>query len=218
MAAVEEILQHPEKVKVNKARHLTEQKRMVHQHLLERQQARFEFFEPLALVRPPLFDAAAAEFAFLKAEILQLISRAAVFLVVDIVQAKRGAFHVVFNEAPLNALHTLDLSGEQPETEFRIQIFGDDLCLFAQLKYIGPAIHEQGHAVIALAGEFPDEGAVLRGDIDDFERRSRIFQNASLNQAVRTPRKLNQFNHVNYCLTKFTLVLRCKRDKRKRKK
>jgi hypothetical protein len=44
--------------------------------------------------------------------------------------------------------------------------------------------------------QFPDQRAVLIGDVRDFERRPGKFQNAPLDDAERTPRKLNQFDHV----------------------
>ena len=215
MAAVEEVLQHPEKVEINEARRFAEQERVVHQHLLEGHQHHIEFFQPLTLVSAPLIEATATELAFLEAEILQLIGGADEFLIMNIVQAKSRAFHVVLNEVPLNALHAFKFCRKETEAEFRVEVFADDLRIFVEFKHIGSAIHEQRDTVITLAGEFPDKRAVLRGDIDDLKRGSRVFQNATLNEAEWTPRKLNQFNHVIFCLTKSTLVLSCKRAKRK---
>ena len=85
MAAVEEVLQHPKKVKINKARHLAEQKGVMHQHLLEWQQAGLKFLQPLTPFGAPLVEAAFAELAFFETEILQLIGRADEFLVVNVV-------------------------------------------------------------------------------------------------------------------------------------
>ena len=60
----------------------------------------------------------------------------------------------------------------------------------------GFAVPDDRHAVVALLGQSPDQRAVLIGNIGDFERRPGKFQDAPLDDAERTPRKLNQFNHV----------------------
>src|SRR4051812_41269220 len=112
MAAIEKVPQHAEKVKVNKAWRLAEQEGIVHQHFLERQQVGLDFLQPTALARAPLIDATAAEFALLEAEILQLIRRANVFLVINIIEPKRCTFDVVLNEAPQNALDAFEFGGE----------------------------------------------------------------------------------------------------------
>jgi hypothetical protein len=168
----------------------------MHEHFLEGHEAVVELLQPIATLCAPLVDATAAEFAFLEAEILQLIGRPHVFPVINIVQAERRSFDFAFNETPKNTLNAFEFGGEQAEAKFGIEVFGDDLGVLADFEDIRFAIHEGGYAVIALAGQFPDERAILRGDIDDFERRSRVFQNATLSDAERTPRKLNQFNHV----------------------
>ncbi len=55
---------------------------------------------------------------------------------------------------------------------------------------------DDGHAVVALLRQFPDERTVLIRDVDDFETGSGKFQDAALDNAIRAPRKLNQLNHV----------------------
>ena len=46
MAGVEEIFQHPEQVEIHKARLLAEQKGIVREHFLERQQLLLQLREP----------------------------------------------------------------------------------------------------------------------------------------------------------------------------
>src|SRR6185437_9947068 len=175
MAAKKKVLQHSEKVKVHKTRYFTEQKRAMHQHLLERHEAIVKLPQPVALVGAPLLDAAPAEFALLEPDVLQLVSRADVFLVKNVVQTESRSFDIILNVPPENALHAFQLSRKKSQPQLRVQVLGNHLRLVAHLENVGAAVHDHWYAVIALTGEFPDECAVLRGDVDDFERRSRIL-------------------------------------------
>ena len=64
------------------------------------------------------------------------------------------------------------------------------------LEHHGFAVPDDGHAVVALAGQPPDQRAVAVGDVDDSEAGAGVLQNAPLHDAERTPGKLNEFNHV----------------------
>ena len=136
VAAEEKVLQHPEKVKVNKARRLAEQEGIVHQHFLERQQAVFEFFQPTAPLRAPLLDAAAAKFALFETQILQLVARRHVFLVINIIQPEGRPFDLVFNKAPKNALDAFQFGREQAQAKFGVEILSDDLRIFADFENV----------------------------------------------------------------------------------
>lgn len=216
VAGIEKVFEHPKQVEIHKARLIAQQEGPVHQHLLEGQEALGQFFEPAFLLRAPLVNAATTELAFFEPQILQVLRCRQMLLVIDIIQPERRALDFVFNAAPENGLHTFQVGGKQPEVKFLIQIFGDDLRIFADFKHDGFAIANDRHTVVALFGELPDEGTFLGRDIDDFEADFGKFQKAPLHQAKGTPGKLNQFNHVKKSVvtTEPTLGPRLRADKR----
>ena len=166
------------------------------QHHLEGQQRSAQLFEQGRLLAAPLVQAAAPELAFLVPQEGQLLGRRHELLPVNVVEPEAGAFDLVFDVAPEDGVHALQCLGEQAELEFGVEIFGDDLRIVVDFKDDGPAVPDDGHAVIALPGQSPDQGAVGRGNVGDFEGGAGKFQNAALDDAERTPRKLNQFNHL----------------------
>ena len=58
------------------------------------------------------------------------------------------------------------------------------------------SIANNGHAVIAFAGQPPDQRAIAIGNIGDFEAVAGKFENPPLHNAERAPGKLNQLNHA----------------------
>jgi len=152
--------------------------------------------EPDLLVPAPLVQAAAAKFAFLEPEKIELFRRRHNFLPVNVVEPERHALDFIFDAAPEDGLDVAPFVGEQAEFEFLVEIFGHDLGIVADFENDVFVILDDGNAVITLFGQFPNERAVLRRDVDDFEADSGKFQDAPLNDAERTPRKLNQLNHV----------------------
>src|SRR3989442_15857817 len=60
----------------------------------------------------------------------------------------------------------------------------------------GFAVPDDGHGVVASAGQPPDQRAVAVGDVDDSEAGGGVLQNAPLHDAERTPGKLNELDHA----------------------
>ena len=77
---------------------------------------------------------------------------------------------MVFDEPPKNAVHAAKRFREKVQLEFAVDVFGDDLRVFVRFKDHGATVAEDGHAIIALPGQAPDQRAVRDGNIDDFER------------------------------------------------
>src|SRR5208282_4133284 len=117
-------------------------------------------------------------------------------LPVNVVQPESGAFDLVFDVAPENGLDAFKFGREKPEVQFLVEVFGDDLGIIVEFKHHIFAVLDDRDAIVPFFGKSPDQGAVGAGDVRDFERDAGKFQNAALHDAERTPRKLNQFNHV----------------------
>src|ERR1035437_416699 len=218
VAGVEKIFEHPEQIEIHKARPVFEHERQVRQHHLERKQPLFQLLEPEFLVLAPLVKAAVPKFAFFEPEKIELLRHGHIFLPINIVQPERRALDFIFNAAPEDGLDVAPFVWKQAKFEFFVEIFGDDLRIVADFKQHVPAVLDDRHAVITLLGEFPDPRAVLVGNVDDSEADSGKFQDAPLNDAERTPRKLNQLNHVksSNCVTDGrTLGFALHADKRK---
>src|ERR1035437_3731207 len=196
MTGVKKIVQHAEQIEINEARAVIQQERLVRQHHFKRNQSFFELLEQIFLLRAPLVNAAATELAFLVAEEGQLPGARNEFLPVNIVESEGRALNFVFDVAPKDGLHPAPLRREQAEFHFLVEIFGNDLRIVGQFDNHALAVLDDGHAVVALPGQFPDQCAVGIGNVDAFEASAGKFKNTPLNQAVGTPRKLNQFNHV----------------------
>jgi len=196
VAGVEEIFEHPEQIEIHKARLFAEQKGLVREHFLEWQQTFLQQLEPVVPLRAPLVQAAASEFALLETEELQLFRRRDVLPPINVVQPEGRAFNVIFDITPEEGLDAFQFGWKKAELQFFIKVFGHDLRIVVELKNHIPAVPDRRHAVITLFGQFPDPRTVLVRNVDEFERRAGKFQDAALNEAERTPRKLNQFNHV----------------------
>jgi hypothetical protein len=116
-----------------------------------------------------LVQATAAELAFFVAEKTDPIVGGDHFFPIDVIEFEGETFDVVFNVTPKNRLDALVFPGEQTEFQFAIDILGNHLGIFADLEQDRFAIANDRHRVIALAGQFPDQGTVSIGDIGDFE-------------------------------------------------
>lgn len=206
MAGIKEIFQHAEQIEVHEARMLFQNERQMREHHFERQQFFFELLEQILLVFAPLVNAAAAKFPFLEPQELQLFLRGNNFFPINIVEPERATFDVVFDIAPENGLHIAPAIGKQAKLEFIVEIFRDDLRIVIDFKNDFASVADDRHTVVALLRQFPDQRAVLIGNVRDFEWRARKFQNAALHDAERTPRKLDKFNHAEMfaCRAQFT--------------
>ena len=200
MAGVEKIFEHAEQIEIHKARPVVEHERLVRQHHLEWKQPFLKLLEPEFLILAPLVEAAAAELALLVPEKRKLFGQRDKFLPINVVEPERRAFDLVFDAAPEDGLHVAPFVREQSEFEFLVEILGDDLRIVVDFKNHILAVADDRHAVITLLRQFPDQRAVLVWNVCDFERRAGKFQNAPLHDAKRTPRNLNQFNHVENLL------------------
>src|SRR6185436_12573822 len=88
---------------------------------------------------------------------------------------------------------------EQPEIQFTVEEFSDDLRVLVGLEEnIVPFTHDW-HLIIPLLRKAPDEGAVRRLDISRFVAYPAEIEDALLNQAVRAPGKLDQLDHQCRC-------------------
>lgn len=73
MAGIKKIPQHPEQIEIHEVRAVSQQKWMVRRHFLERHQALLEPLQPFVLLFAPLVQAAAAEFALLESQKIELL-------------------------------------------------------------------------------------------------------------------------------------------------
>src|SRR5437588_10447342 len=104
MAGIEKIAQHSEKVKIDKAGALIEQKRPKHEHLFERQELFGQGSQQLFVLALPLIDATSSELALFVAEKAQSIGGGHHFLPKDIIELKTGALDLIFDVAPEDGL------------------------------------------------------------------------------------------------------------------
>src|SRR5213078_4215322 len=100
VARVKKVGQDPPEIKVDKTRSVTQQKRPASQHLLERNEQGGQVGQQRLLVGAPLFEAAAAELAFLVPEMAELVGRRHELAIVDVVQLKAHPFHFVLDVTP----------------------------------------------------------------------------------------------------------------------
>src|SRR5665213_1471597 len=187
------------------------------QNDFKRNQQFFQPLEPDFLILAPLLDAAAAEFPFLESQELQLLRRRDIFLPINVVEPERRALDFAFDEAPENGLDAAPLFWKQTESEFFVEIFGDDLRIVGNFKNHILPVADDRHAVITLLREFPDQRAVLVWDVRDFEGRAGKFEDAPLGNAERTPRNLDQFNHYKKSSPTDACNLRLARERDERK-
>src|ERR1044072_454516 len=64
------------------------------------------------------------------------------------------------------------------------------------LEHDALAIANDGDAVVAPAGQPPDERAFAVGDVDDFEAGAGVLENSPLHDAEGAPGKLNELDHA----------------------
>jgi hypothetical protein len=195
-ARVKEIAQHPEKVEIDETRPLIEQKGFPHKHFFEGDKALGQFREELLLLCPPLIEASAPEFPFFVAQKRELLGRRNQLLPVDIIEPEARTLNLVFDAAPQERLDALEFPRKQPEAQLVVEILGDHLGVVIDLEDDRFAVTDNRDPVIAVPSEFPDEGTIGVGNIDDFETGAREFEDAVLDNAKRAPGELNQFDHV----------------------
>ena len=156
----------------------------------------FQLLQQISFLRAPLVEATAAEFAFLVPDKAQLIELRDHFPPVNVRQLETRTFDLVLDVTPDEGLHAFQFRGEESELELAVEVFGDDLRIFAHLEHYALAVFDDRHTIVALFSQFPNQRTVTVGDVGGFEPDSGEFQDAALDDAERTPRKLNQFNHV----------------------
>ncbi|OQB94554.1 MAG: hypothetical protein BWX84_00153 [Verrucomicrobia bacterium ADurb.Bin118] len=188
--------QYAEQIKVHEPRPRPQQEPVVHEHFLEGQEFRGELPLPLFPVPPPLIEAAGAKLAFLETQKIQLLRRRHKFAPVQVGQAEGAALDLPLDVMPQDRLQAVQLARKQAQPEFVVQILADDLRGFARFKHHRPSVPDDGHPVITLPGQFPDQRTVVAGDVNRLERFPGEFKKAALDLAEGTPRKLNQLNHV----------------------
>jgi len=196
MPRVEEVAQDAEEVEIHKPRLVRQQERAVPQHLLERLQPLRELRQQLLSLPAPLFQAAAAELALLVADKAGLVGGGHHLAPVHIVQLEAHRLDFVLDIAPEDGLLALHLPREQPEPQFGIEVFGDDLRIFAYLEDHGLAVPDEGHAIVTLAAQLPDPRTVAAGDVGNFKAGAGELEDAALDNTVRAPGKLKQLNHI----------------------
>ena len=114
------------------------------------------------MVEVPLLEATAAEFAFLVADVSQLLVRRHELAVISVVQLETDRFHIVFDVPPDHPLQTVPLWREQAKVEFGIEVFGDHLRIVVGLEKDLPPVLENGDLVVALFGQSPHQRTVRR--------------------------------------------------------
>jgi len=195
MSGVKEIAKHSEEVEIHEAGAVINQKLAVPQHLFERAEPLFKLVEQFALLRAPMIQTAAPELALLVPDEEQPVGLRDEIAPMDVREFEARPFDVVLDVSLEDGLKALKFCGEQAERKFLIQILGDDLRIVVQLEHDVAPVTNDRHPVVTFLGELPNQSAVAVGDVGDFEPRSGEFQDATLDDAERTPRKLNQLDH-----------------------
>src|SRR5436190_2521423 len=195
MAGVKEVGQHAVKIEIDEVRRVIEQIIAIFEHDFERRQQAGEVFEQLRRLRAPLIDTAATKLAFFMADEAELVGFGDEFLVENVVQFETDTFDFVFNVAPKDSFGAGPEMRKEPEIKFFVEIFGDDLGIVAGFEHDRFAVTNDGHAVIAFAGQFPDQSAIMIRNVRDLEGNPAEFQDAFLDEAERAPGNLDEFNH-----------------------
>ena len=196
-AGIKKVTQHSEQVKIDEPWALVQEVGFVEQHLLEREEAFLELGQERLLLAFPILEATAPKFSLFEADELELVLGGEDLPPVDVIEAEAETLNFVFDMPPQNGLDPFEFPGEQAQMIFGINVLGDDLGIIAYLKDDGLAVADNGDAIVAFAGELPDPGTVAVGDIGDFEAGPGKFEDAALNDAEGTPRKLNEFDHFS---------------------
>ena len=216
MAGIQEITEDAVEIEIDEPGPLVQEEGPVHQHFFERDQSLFELGQQSLLLRPPLVEASPPILAFFVADKRHLVRAGNYFLPVNVIELEADAYHLVFDALPDQRLYALQLPGEQPEPEFAIEVLSDDLGVLADLEDDGFAVPDDRHAVVALSGQPPDQGAVTAGNVGSCKWGARELQDAALDEAEGTPLKLNEFNHVSrcFCANEGTVGRASRADKR----
>src|SRR2546425_7327798 len=195
MARIQKIGEHSVQVEINKPRPCVQQKRFVQEHFLEGHQPLLELRQQLLLLRAPLVDATAPELSLLMPQEPEPIRGRHHFLPENIIELKANPFDVAFYIPPENGQHSFQFPGKQPELELAVDVLGNHLRIFADLKNHSFPITDDGHCVVSLPAQAPDQRTIAVRDIDDFEFYPGEFQNSALDNTERAPRELNQLYH-----------------------
>src|ERR1019366_1109885 len=183
LARIKEIAQDAVEVEIHEPRPLVQEKWPVQEHFLERHQPLFELRQQLLLLRPPLVEAAAPELAFLVPEEGKLVRRRHYLASVNVVELEADAFDLVLDVTPDKGLHALQFPREQPKLKLGVEVLGDYLRILVHLEDDRFAVPNDGHAVIALPGQSPDQRAVAVGNVGDLESSAGELEDAPLDDA-----------------------------------
>lgn len=196
MTGIKKIAQHAIEAEIEKPGLFIQNEGFLRKHHLIREQTLLQQFKPLFLIFAPLIKTTAAKFTFLVSQEIELLGGRHIFQPVNVIQAKGGVFNFALHVAPQDGLNVTPFLREETEFKFVVDILGDYLGITADFKNDGLAITEDGHLVITLASEFPDERTVVGGDVRDLEPFAAELQNSALDEAEWAPGKLNQFDHA----------------------
>ena len=127
VARVEKIPKHSKQIKIDEARLLFEKKGTVGEHLFEWDKVMRQIVHELALLSPPLFQAAAAEFALFMADERKAFRGRQELFEINIVQPETHRFNFVLDVTPEDILEAFPWAGKQTQLQFFVQIFGNDL-------------------------------------------------------------------------------------------
>jgi hypothetical protein len=196
VAGKEKTGQHPPKVEIDEMRLRLQEEGPLSQHHFEGHQPLRQFFDQARLLAAPLVEASAPEFSLLMAEERQPFGPRHKFLPKNVIELETTAFDLILDETPKNTVHAPNSLWEEVQLELGIDVFCDDLRFVVSFKDDGAPIAKDGHSVIALASQPPDQAAITVGNVGDFKRGARKLQNPPLHQAERAPGDLDQFNHL----------------------
>jgi hypothetical protein len=150
----------------------------------------------LLLVFAPLVEATAAKFALFMPEVVEVLLFRDILQPIDVIEPEGRVFDLIFDVAPEDGLDIAPFFGEQAQSKFIVNVLGNDLGIVVNLENDRFAIGNDRDTVVALAGQFPYQGAVIGGDIGNLELLAAVLQNAPLREAKRAPGELYQIDHV----------------------
>ena len=195
VVGIEKVCEDAPEIEVHEARLIIQQEIPCTEHLLEGNQQRRQLRLPLFAVGTPLVDAPAPELPLLESEVVQLFGGWNELSKVRIVQAKRCAFQIVVDVTPEDALQAVPLLWKESELELGVDILRDDLRVFIYLEDDAFTVLDDWYLVVAFLGEAPDQGAIRRGDVNQFMAHAAVVQDAFLDEAIGAPGELNEFDH-----------------------
>src|SRR5437588_4433394 len=134
MAKMKKITQHYIKTKINEARPLVQEERLVQQHFMERNQLLRHLRQQILPLSPPLLQATPPKLAFFVAHESKLVRRRHHLLPVNIVELETKSFDFAFDVPPKNGLHPFQRPGKQPALEPGANVLGNDLRMLADFQ------------------------------------------------------------------------------------